>query len=145
LDCSNAHGAYANVCNVSSTREEVVLAFGINNTWERGQTTMQIQMTDRIVLTPYAAKQLATTLNHVIAEYDSTFGPLTHIIYEHFCCNRPSLRAETRPIRCCYLRRSYLVKREAQDRKKVCLIFFVCEIRFTGNDGSSHFATNHHE
>ena len=76
LDRSNVHGSYANVCNVSSTREEVVLAFGINNAWERGQANVQIQMTDRIVLNPYAAKRLADILNRVVAEYESTFGPL---------------------------------------------------------------------
>ena len=76
LDRSNVHGSYANVCNVSSTREEVVLAFGINNAWERGQANVQIQMTDRIVLNPYAAKRLADILHRVVAEYESTFGPL---------------------------------------------------------------------
>ncbi|HXV68764.1 MAG TPA: DUF3467 domain-containing protein [Nitrospira sp.] len=76
LDCSNVHGSYANVCNVSSTREEVVLAFGINNAWERGQANVQVQMTDRIVLNPYTAKRLANILNHVVAEYEATFGPL---------------------------------------------------------------------
>ena len=76
LDRSNVHGSYANVCNVSSTREEVVLAFGINNAWERGQANVQIQMTDRIVLNPFAAKRLADILNRVVAEYESTFGPL---------------------------------------------------------------------
>ncbi len=76
LDRSNVHGSYANVCNVSSTREEVVLAFGINNAWERGQASVQIQMIDRIVLNPYAAKRLADILNRVVAEYESTFGPL---------------------------------------------------------------------
>ncbi|MGQ0667818.1 MAG: DUF3467 domain-containing protein, partial [Nitrospiraceae bacterium] len=76
LDRSNVHGSYANVCNVSSTREEVVLAFGINNAWERGQANVQIQMTDRIVLNPYAAKRLADVLNRVIAEYETLFGAL---------------------------------------------------------------------
>ena len=31
FDVSNLQSSYANVCNVSSTREEVVLAFGVNN------------------------------------------------------------------------------------------------------------------
>ena len=35
FDVSNLQSSYANVCNVSSTREEVVLAFGVNNVWER--------------------------------------------------------------------------------------------------------------
>lgn len=76
FDVSNLQSSYANVCNVSSTREEVVLAFGVNNVWERGQTNMQVQITNRIVLNPYAAKRLATVLNRVVAEYESRFGAL---------------------------------------------------------------------
>jgi len=29
--------SYANVCNVTSTREEVVMLFGVNRAWNRGQ------------------------------------------------------------------------------------------------------------
>ncbi len=76
FDVSNLQSSYANVCNVSSTREEVVLAFGVNTVWERGQANMQVQMTNRIVLNPYAAKRLATVLNRVVAEYEARFGAL---------------------------------------------------------------------
>ena len=38
---------------------------------------MQVQMTNRIVLNPYAAKRLATVLNRVVAEYESRFGVLS--------------------------------------------------------------------
>jgi hypothetical protein len=61
---------------VSSTREEVVLAFGVNNVWERAQTNIQVQLTNRIVLNPYAAKRLTAVLTHVVAEYESKFGVL---------------------------------------------------------------------
>ncbi len=37
---------------------------------------MQVQMTNRIVLNPYAAKRLATVLNRVVAEYESRFEAL---------------------------------------------------------------------
>lgn len=76
FDVSNLQSSYANVCNVSSTREEVVLAFGVNNVWERAQTNIQVQLTNRIVLNPYAAKRLAAVLNRVVAEYESKFGVL---------------------------------------------------------------------
>ena len=76
FDVSNLQSSYANVCNVSSTREEVVLAFGVNNVWERGQANIQVQLTNRIVLNPYAAKRLAAVLNRVVAEYESKFGTL---------------------------------------------------------------------
>jgi hypothetical protein len=76
FDVSNLQSSYANVCNVSSTREEVVLAFGVNNVWERAQANIQVQLTNRIVLNPYAAKRLAAVLNRVVAEYESKFGAL---------------------------------------------------------------------
>jgi len=75
-DDSNLKGSYANVCNVSSTREEVVLVFGINQAWERGQNEVQVQLTDRIILSPFAAKRLAQLLNNVVREYESRFGAL---------------------------------------------------------------------
>jgi len=75
-DDSNLKSSYANVCNVSSTREEVVLVFGINQAWERGQNEVQVQLTDRIILSPFAAKRLAQLLNNVVREYESRFGAL---------------------------------------------------------------------
>jgi hypothetical protein len=35
-DDSNMKSSYANVCNVTSTREEVVILFGMNQAWNRG-------------------------------------------------------------------------------------------------------------
>ena len=76
FDVSKLQNSYANVCNVSSTREEVVLAFGVNTVWERAQANVQVQLANRIVLNPYAAKRLAAVLNRVVAEYESKFGVL---------------------------------------------------------------------
>jgi hypothetical protein len=75
-DDSTMKSSYANVCNVSSTREEVVLVFGINQAWERGQNEVRVQLTDRIILSPFAAKRLAVLLHNVMQEYETRFGPL---------------------------------------------------------------------
>ena len=75
-DDSNMKSAYANVCNVSSTREEVVLLFGVNQAWNRGQKEVTIQLTDRIIISPFAAKRLSLLLNSVVKEYESRFGTL---------------------------------------------------------------------
>lgn len=75
-DDSNMKSAYANVCNVTSTREEVVMLFGINQAWNRGQKEVTIQLTDRIIISPYAAKRLATLLEGVVKEYERRFGAL---------------------------------------------------------------------
>jgi hypothetical protein len=75
-DDSNMKSAYANVCNVSSTREEVVLLFGVNQAWNRGQKEVTIQLTDRIIISPFAAKRLSLLLNGVVKEYENRFGTL---------------------------------------------------------------------
>ncbi len=75
-DDSNMRNVYANVCNVAGTREEIVLLFGMNQAWHAGQKELTVQLSDRIVLSPYAAKRLALLLNNVIRDYESKFGTL---------------------------------------------------------------------
>ncbi len=75
-DTSNVKSAYANVCNVTSTREEVVLVFGVNKAWERGAQEVEIELTNRLILSPFAAKRLAQLLGKLIDEYESRYGKL---------------------------------------------------------------------
>jgi len=75
-DDASMKSSYANVCNVTSTREEVVLLFGMNQAWNRGQKEVTIQLTDRIVVSPYAAKRLSMLLQGVVSEYEKRFGTL---------------------------------------------------------------------
>ena len=75
-DDSKMTSTYANVCNVSSTREEVTLLFGTNQTWHTGQQEFSVVLTDRIILNPFAAKRLSLLLNNVVREYESRFGEL---------------------------------------------------------------------
>jgi hypothetical protein len=75
-DDSNMKSSYANVCNVTSTREEVVILFGMNQAWNRGQKEVTIQLTDRIVISPYAAKRMSILLSNVVKEYENRFGAL---------------------------------------------------------------------
>jgi hypothetical protein len=75
-DDSQMKSSYANVCNVTSTREEVVMLFGMNQAWNRGQKEVTIHLTDRIVVSPYAAKRLSLLLGNVVKEYESRFGAL---------------------------------------------------------------------
>jgi hypothetical protein len=75
-DDSKMKSTYANVCNVSSTREEMTLLFGTNQTWHTGQKELTIELTDRIVLNPYAAKRLSILLGNTIREFEARFGEL---------------------------------------------------------------------
>lgn len=67
---------YANVCNVSSTREEVSVLFGTNQTVNMAENGITVELTDRIILNPYAAKRLAHILTGVIKQYEAAFGAL---------------------------------------------------------------------
>ena len=56
-DDSNMRSVYANVSNVMGTREEIILLFGMNQAWRFDQKEVKVQLTDRIVLSPFAAKR----------------------------------------------------------------------------------------
>jgi hypothetical protein len=73
----NLHSSYANFCNANSTREEVVLNFGINNNWDRSQGAVEIDLNHRIVLSPFAAKRLAGLLQQLMKEYEGRYGALS--------------------------------------------------------------------
>ncbi len=75
-ETSSLKSSYANVCTASSTREEFVLNFGINHGWERGQQEIEIQLTDRIILSPFAAKRMSDLLARLIMEYEARYGVL---------------------------------------------------------------------
>lgn len=75
-DASSMGTSYANVVNVSSTREEVTLSFGTNVTLYTGQNEVTVKLSDRIILSPFAAKRLMTLLNNVMGEYERRWGQL---------------------------------------------------------------------
>ena len=76
-DDSNMNSSYANVVNVASTREEVTLFFGTNQTWNvRDNKGVTVQLSDRVVLNPFAAKRLWTLLGNVLKEYENRYGAL---------------------------------------------------------------------
>jgi len=75
-DAAQMKTSYANVCNVSSTREEVTLLFGTNQTWQTGQKELTINLTERIILNAYAAKRLSLLLSNIVKEYETRFGEL---------------------------------------------------------------------
>src|SRR5262245_14601435 len=76
FDDSGIKSSYANVCTATSTREEVVLNFGINQAWERAPTEMKVELTHRIILSPFAAARLLQLLNRLMGEYQTRYGEL---------------------------------------------------------------------
>lgn len=76
-DDSDMRTAFANVVNVNSTQEEVMLFFGTNQTWNaqrKGQ--IQVKLDERVILSPFAAKRLAVLLDSVMTEYERRYGKL---------------------------------------------------------------------
>jgi len=75
-DASKMHSSYANVANVTSTREEVTLFFGMNQNWQPGQEEVTVELTQRLIVSPYAAARLHALLGGVLQQYEARFGKL---------------------------------------------------------------------
>jgi hypothetical protein len=76
-DDSAMKTSYANVVNVTSTREEVSAFFGTNRTWNaQPGESLEVQLDNRIIMSPFAAKRLLVLLGGVLREYEKRFGPL---------------------------------------------------------------------
>ena len=75
-DDSSMRSVYANATNVAGGREEIVLLFGMNQAWHAGQKEIRIQLSDRVILSPFAAKRLFLLLNNVLKDYESRYGVL---------------------------------------------------------------------
>ncbi len=74
-DDSQMQTSFANVINVINSREEFTLLFGTNQTWNVvGSNSLAVKLSNRIVLTPYAAKRLHTLLGQHIKDYEDRFG-----------------------------------------------------------------------
>jgi Protein of unknown function (DUF3467) len=75
-DDTGMRSIYANVTNVTGGREELIVLFGMNQAWQPGQKEVKVQLTERVVLSPFAAKRLAILLGKTLAEYEKRFGTL---------------------------------------------------------------------
>ena len=75
-DDSDMETTYANVVNAASTREEVILLFGTNQSWKGLEDEVNVNLSNRVILNPYAAKRLAILLGGVVSAYEQRFGAL---------------------------------------------------------------------
>lgn len=76
FDTSKLKSSYCNVCNATSTREEVVLNFGLNESWDLGSKDVEVQLLHRIILSPHAAKRLQELLSRLMGEYETRYGKI---------------------------------------------------------------------
>ena len=75
----NLKSSYCNMANVTSTREEVVLNFGVNQSWDQPSDTgaaREVDIQHRVTLSPFAAKRLSDALSQLVRDYEQRYGPL---------------------------------------------------------------------
>ena len=76
-DDSDMATSYANVVNAFSTREELTLLFGTNQTWSlSGASSVDIKLSNRLVINPIVAKRLNMLMSRLLDEYESRYGAL---------------------------------------------------------------------
>ena len=75
----NLKSSYCNMANVTSTREEVVMNFGINQSWDQPVGTpdaLAVDIQHRVILSPFAEKRLSDALVQLVRDYEQRYGPL---------------------------------------------------------------------
>lgn len=76
-DDSELQTTYANVVNSSSTREEVTVFFGTNQTWNlTTDNEVKVKLSNRVIMNPIAAKRLWVLLGAVLKEHESRNGTI---------------------------------------------------------------------
>ena len=68
--------SYVNFANANSTQEEVVINLGMNNNWDRMANEVEIELTHRIVMSPFAAKRLAELMGKLVSQYEGRYGTM---------------------------------------------------------------------
>ena len=69
--------SFANVVNIQSTQEQIDLFFGMNQTWAaEGNGRVTVELNNRVIMSPHAAKRLWKTLGGVIQQYETRHGDL---------------------------------------------------------------------
>jgi hypothetical protein len=74
LNYANAPLHYANLALVTTTPEEVILNFGVNAVPPTPEREMNLEISDRIILSFPSAKRLALTLGNIISRYEEAHG-----------------------------------------------------------------------
>jgi len=74
LRYDKANTAYANLAVVTTTPEEVIMNFGVNAMPPSQEKEINIEISDRIIMTYSSAKRLAITLGNIIQRYEQAHG-----------------------------------------------------------------------
>ncbi len=78
-DDAKMESVYSNIGTATANREEFFLLFGTHQNW-RGSTeerkVIDVELSKRIVMSPFAAKRLAIILQHSLKAYEDQFGEI---------------------------------------------------------------------
>lgn len=67
---------YANVVQVTGTREEIAILLGTHQAWHKEVKEVVVPLEERLLLNPYAAKRLLLQLGILLRGYEARYGPI---------------------------------------------------------------------
>ena len=74
----NMMTTFANVVNIQSSPEQLDICFGTNHTWNVGnKNKVKVELTNRIIMNPMAAKRLLQALGRVLQQHESRYGKMS--------------------------------------------------------------------
>ncbi|MFZ4409966.1 MAG: DUF3467 domain-containing protein [Paracraurococcus sp.] len=76
IDTTQIKSSYCNVCSATSTKEEVVMTFGINQNWDLRQQPMEVSLQHRVIMSPAAAKRFHGVLSDLLTEHETRHGSI---------------------------------------------------------------------
>lgn len=68
--------SYANVANVASTKEEISVLYGIGRSWHGKGEEYEVDLNDRVMMSPFTAKRLAAMLVNAVAQHEAKHGKI---------------------------------------------------------------------
>jgi hypothetical protein len=74
IDISKLSTAYANICRIAQTPNEVIVDFGLNPNFFGNILEEPLRLDQRIILSPDAAKRLCLHLNATLQSYEARYG-----------------------------------------------------------------------
>ena len=72
----NMRTSYSNVVNVAATQEEFALLIGMGRSWHGRGSEFEVDLNDRVIMTPQTAKRLAAMLVNAIAQHEGRYGKI---------------------------------------------------------------------
>lgn len=73
---ANMKSLYVNATNVVAGREEVMVLLGVNRAWKMNQDKVDVDIAERVVMTPFTAKRLAIMLGATLKAYEAKYGKI---------------------------------------------------------------------